>query len=120
MITTVALHADHLARGLRDAAAARIAALRPPRGADCRRGGIALGGDRGTVSTEVAELVQLRADAGRAWVEDRWADLVHLARSHHQHLWLTEPLAESLRWIEVATASGSQAVAAPRAAAHQG
>ncbi|GAA4991259.1 hypothetical protein [Kitasatospora paranensis] len=131
MITTVALHADHLARGLRDAAAARIAALRPSQGApaaggtDCRLGGPGLDGDQGNASAEVAELVQLRADAGRAWAEDRWVDLVHLARSHGQHLRLAEPVAESMRWIEVATGAtavspSAHAVGAPRSGQYEG
>ncbi|WP_405014858.1 hypothetical protein [Kitasatospora sp. NBC_01539] len=110
MITPVSQHADLLAQGLREAAAARIAALRtvlcappPPREADRHRWELLLDEEQRSALAETSDLVRLRDEAGRAWVEDRWGDLVHLAHRHRRQLPLGHTLMESVRRIEDAT-----------------
>ncbi|WP_030273832.1 hypothetical protein [Streptomyces sp. NRRL B-24484] len=98
--------ADLLAAGLRAAAADRITELRPALGplpanaADRHRRELLLDEDGRRALAEHEEMVRLRAAAGRAWSEDRWADLAELARRYGSRLRLRADLIEAVEAIE--------------------
>ncbi|MEV7178996.1 hypothetical protein [Kitasatospora sp. NPDC093679] len=102
-------HTDLLAAGLREAAATRITELRralgpvPAGSADRHRWELLLDDDRRRLLAEHDDLVRLRDAAGRAWSEDRLADLVALARRYRRDLRLGDDLVDAARRIAAFT-----------------
>jgi len=98
--------ADQIARALRTITDARLAELRQalgpiPTGADDRRRWAAgLTEDQEQLFAEHDDLVALRTEVGRAWAEDRWADVAHIAHRHRRRLELDDDLVAVIHRLE--------------------
>ncbi|WP_404871070.1 hypothetical protein ACI1MP_37995 (plasmid) [Kitasatospora griseola] len=104
--------ADQLARALRTVTGTRIAELRRALGPipvgedDRRRWALRLTQDQEQLLAEHDDLVALRTEVGRAWSEDRWADVARTAHRHRRRLGLGDDLVAVIHRLEdLATAN---------------
>ncbi|MER5641853.1 hypothetical protein ABT095_33570 [Kitasatospora sp. NPDC002227] len=104
--TAALTDADQVARALRGITDIRLAGLRqalgpiPPGRDDRRRWAASLTEDQEQLLAEHDDLVALRTEVGRAWAEDRWADVAHIAHRNRRRLGLGDDLVAVIHRLE--------------------